>query len=231
MSNIVTNRDALRLQIRQIAERAGRQPNEIRLIAVSKTQPLSAIAALQAQEQVDFGENYAQELVQKSQALTGQNISWHFIGHLQRNKVNALLPHMQCLHTLDRLDLAKFLNEKLTAIQKNLSVLIEVKLSADANKTGLPSQALLPFIKELNLFENLKVDGLMMIATANATESVIRQEMRQLRELRDEINAQMIYNTPLIHLSMGMSQDYEIAIEEGSTMLRIGTLIFGDRPS
>lgn len=229
MSDIATNLTALRMQIAQTAERCNRKPQDIRLIAVSKTQPTAAIEAAMAKGQIDFGENYSQELVQKSSTLKDHNIQWHFIGHLQRNKVNALLPHIHMLHSLDRLELAQFLDGKLKVLQKKLSVLVEVKLSGDAYKTGLPVQSVLQFVRELNSMAHLQVEGLMMVATANAENSLVRQEMRQLRELRDEINVQKIYKTPLTQLSMGMSHDYQIAIEEGSTLLRIGSLIFGER--
>ena len=229
MSDIATNITDLRMQIAQTAENCNRKPQDIRLIAVSKTQPTTAIEAAMAKGQIDFGENYSQELVQKSLTLKDQNIQWHFIGHLQRNKVNALLPHIHMLHSLDRLELAQFLDEKLKVLQKKISVLVEVKLSGDAHKTGLPVQSVLQFVRELNSMAHLQAEGLMMVATANADNSVVRQEMRQLRELRDEINVQKIYKTPLTQLSMGMSHDYQIAIEEGSTLLRIGSLIFGER--
>lgn len=229
MSDIATNIATLRMQITQTAERCNRNPQEIRLIAVSKTQPNAAIEVAMANGQIDFGENYSQELVQKSLTLKDQNLKWHFIGHLQRNKVNALLPHIHCLHSLDRLELAQFLDGKLKALQKKLPVLIEVKLSGDAHKTGLPVRSLMQFVRELNSMAHLQVEGLMMVATANAGNSLVRQEMRQLRELRDEINVQKLYQTPLTQLSMGMSHDYQIAIEEGATLLRIGSLIFGER--
>lgn len=216
----------LRSQIEKVAQQTGRDPKIIRLVAVSKGQPLEKMKEAYAQGQKAFGENYVQEWLAKKEKLEELKIEWHFLGHLQRNKVGRVANQIDWLHSLDSWDLAKVLQEKL---KKPLPTLLEIKLSADPNKTGLlPEEALglMPKLKELS---NIDLRGLMTIPNVEATPLHTRETFQKLFKLLKEINQRYLYPKALTELSMGMSHDFEIAIEEGATMIRIGEALFGPR--
>ncbi|MFA5805678.1 MAG: YggS family pyridoxal phosphate-dependent enzyme [Melioribacteraceae bacterium] len=203
-----------------------RNRSEIRLIAVSKTQPKEVIREAINTGIKDFGENKAQELRDKSDLISGI-INWHFIGHLQTNKVKYVIKAAEFIHAVDSIKLAEEINRKSKEINKNQKVLLEIKTSDEATKFGL--------VNEKEIFEvahfckknsNLDLVGLMTMAPYSDDESVIRNCFIQLRRLKEKLNKN---GFTLSELSMGMTNDYTIAIEEGATMLRIGTAIFGDR--
>lgn len=228
-SSIPLNLKNLRQKILDAAVHTSRDPKTIRLIAVSKTKPVEDILIALKDGQVDFGENYVQEFEKKYLSLEMQAIRWHFIGHLQSNKAKDIIGRAHLIHTLDRLSLAekieKLCGEK-TFVQK---CLIEVKLTEEESKSGCPESQLFDFVKTVSAFEHIDVLGLMTIGTHTTDREIIKMEFKKLRELRDAINEKKIYRHDLTELSMGMSGDFDIAIAEGATYLRIGTQIFGDR--
>ncbi len=217
-------------QIVRAAEAAGREPASVRLVAVSKLKPASAVAAALAAGQVRFGENYAQELQEKSDtfaARAGPQPEWHFIGALQGNKAKVVVGRAALIHTCDRLSLARELSKQ---AQKRGAgfvqpVLLEVNLAAEPQKGGCLPSALLGLLREVAALPGLRCDGLMAIPPA---EGDPRPHFRALRLLRDEARAAGLADS-LAELSMGMSGDYAAAIAEGATLVRVGTAIFGAR--
>jgi len=223
---IAENLNKIEDKIAESCIRCSRNRSEIRLIAVSKTQPISVINEVLEAGIKDLGENKAQELRDKSELIAG-NFSWHYIGHLQTNKIKYVIKAAEFIHAVDSVKLAEEINRKSKEINKNQKVLLEIKTSDEATKFGLA--------KEKEIFEiaescknnsNLNLVGLMTMAPYTDDESVIRNCFTQLRTLKGKLNKN---GFALSELSMGMTNDYMIAIEEGATMLRIGTAIFGDR--
>ncbi|MDF1611814.1 YggS family pyridoxal phosphate-dependent enzyme [Stygiobacter electus] len=206
--------------------KCGRNVSELRLIAVSKTQPSDLILEAIKLGLNNFGENKAQELKQKAEQINF-DVIWHFIGHLQTNKVKYIINHAEFIHSVDSIKLAEEINSKAEKINKRQKILLEVKTSEEESKFGLQSENdvfnLLEFCKSK---ANIEVVGLMTMAPFTDNEKIIRKSFSSLRLLKEKINS---FGYNLTELSMGMTNDFEIAIEEGSTMLRIGTAIFGER--
>jgi len=214
----------------QVARDAGRNPDDIRLIAVSKTHPREAIAAAIAAGQRDFGENTTQEALEKIPHFKDKPVTWHFIGHLQSNKARFIPGNFSWLHSLDSLSLAQKLSRFAQDQSAIINILIEVNASRDPKKHGVAPDALLDFVEKLSAanLPALSLRGLMTIGPQEAPEKEIRRCFASLRELRDA--CQQRFALPrFTELSMGMSGDYTEAIKEGATMIRIGTAIFGDR--
>jgi PLP dependent protein len=213
----VTNR------IEQAAQRAGRNPNEIKLVSVSKTHPTEVLQnAIDAGATV-FGENKVQEAEGKIESIGRENIEWHLIGHLQSNKARKAVKLFDVIHTLDSIELAERLER--ICIEENresLSVLIEVDLAREATKNGVSESDLPKLIEFLQNCERLRLSGLMVIPPFFKDTEIVRPFFKKLREIRDKL-------LPDGALSMGMSHDFEIAIEEGATIVRVGTAIFGAR--
>lgn len=229
MTDIAENLRILKDEIRAQMLATGRRPEDLRLVAVSKTKPAADIlAALQA-GQIDFGENYAQEFREKTVALASHPLRWHFIGHLQSNKAKYVVGKALLIHTVDRLSLAQEIQKICTAKNITQDALIEVKLAAEATKSGCAPENVMALLKQLAELDGVRIKGLMTIATLTPEREKTRDEFRQLRLLRDEINAAKIYPVALTELSMGMSADYDLAIAEGATILRIGSRLFGQR--
>ncbi|MDD2867623.1 YggS family pyridoxal phosphate-dependent enzyme [Neomegalonema sp.] len=220
------NLAGLRERIAAAALRAGRDPAEIRLLAVSKTVPASALRAALAAGISDFGENKVQEGLEKSAELAGTSARWSVIGHLQSNKINQMLRFAHEFHALDSLKLAEALDRRLEAEGRALEVLVQVNTSGEESKSGLPPEALPEFLDALPRFARLRPRGLMTLAALTEDQARIRECFRLLRRLRDEA----VGAHPEIRaLSMGMSGDFEAAVEEGATILRLGSALFGAR--
>ncbi len=201
-------------------------PSHVALVAVSKGQPIEKIrAALQAGQTI-FGENYVQELIEKATALSAHNIEWHFLGHLQRNKIGKVLPHISFLHSLDSVALAAQLEARL---QKPLPCCLEINIGQEPSKSGILPGDAMEIAQQLSPFTKIKLVGLMAIPPSGKNAEASRPYFQALRELRDQINAKKILSEPMRELSMGMSEDYQVAIQEGATIVRIGTAIFGER--
>jgi len=199
------------------------------LVAVSKTKPVEDIQALYNLGQRDFGENYVQELVDKYEALP-KDIRWHFIGHLQSNKVKYIAPFVHLIHGVDSESLLKEINKQAAKNNRIINCLLQIYIAQEETKFGLDEDELITIIKNgLHELQNVKVTGLMGMASFNNDENIIREEFKKLKSLFDS-NAQLsTFNFQLSTLSMGMSADYKTAIEEGSNMVRIGSLLFGER--
>lgn len=210
--------------------RAGRSPDSITLLPVSKTFDAQTIRAAQALGLERFGENRIQEIQQKKRELADPRIEWVMIGHLQTNKAKDAAKDASEVQSLDRLELAAALDRRLRLEKRTLKVLVQVKTSPEPGKYGLPPENLIPFLRTVAQdFPTLRVQGLMTLAENSGDPEVVRACFRLLRELRDHAKRQAIPGIELDRLSMGMSGDFEIAIEEGSTEVRIGSAIFGAR--
>ena len=220
---------AIRARMAAACARAGRDPQEVSLLPVSKTFGVEAIREAVALGFHRFGENRTQELVQKAPALADCGIDWVIIGHLQTNKAKEVARYASELQSLDRLELAQALDRRLQHEGRAIDVLVQVKTSDEQTKSGLPPDELIPFLKEIARIQTLRVRGLMTIAALSEDATVARACFVALRQLRDQARAQGIEGVSLERLSMGMSGDFEIAIEEGSTEIRVGTAIFGAR--
>ena len=203
-----------------------RNPQEIRLIAVSKFFGVDAISEANRLGITDFGENKAQELRDKYEIL-GDKVTWHFIGTLQRNKVKYAVKAASFIHSVDSSLLIDEINIQAQKLNKVQKILLEVKTSFEGTKSGLSNHTeVLELVNHCSTLSNIELVGLMTMAPFTDDESIIRKSFSDLRKLKDEINKNGFY---LSELSMGMTNDYEIAIEEGATMLRIGSAIFGQR--
>ena len=200
-------------------------PQNVTLIAVSKTKPISLIQEAYATGQRDFGENKVQELVEKQEALPN-DIRWHMIGHLQRNKVKYIAPFVHLIHGVDSLRLLKEINKQGAKINRCIPVLLQVHISQETTKFGFDSNELKEAINECKVLEWIKPCGLMGMATFTSDLDQVRSEFQGLKDLFGEYQSNFGEN-PI--LSMGMSGDYKVAIDQGSTMIRIGSSLFGSR--
>ncbi|MGB3640912.1 MAG: YggS family pyridoxal phosphate-dependent enzyme [Rivularia sp. (in: cyanobacteria)] len=205
-------------------------PESVKLIAVSKK--VSAAAVREAYENGirDFGESRIQEAESKIEQLQDlSGISWHFIGHLQSNKAKKALSYFQWLHSVDSLKLAQRLNLLAPELGVNPKICLQVKILPDSNKSGWTIQQLLDDLVELNLCQSLQIEGLMTIPPLGLDSSEVIHVFNRTRELIAEINERKLPNIKMKQLSMGMSQDYQLAIQSGATMVRLGTILFGER--
>jgi pyridoxal phosphate enzyme (YggS family) len=231
MSDIQTRLDSVNQRIAEAAHRAERDPAGITLIAVSKTWPWDYVAEAIACGQKHFGENKVQEALTKTAMTRDQDdIVWHFIGHLQSNKAKSIPGNFQWLHTLDSLKLARLLDKACGQLSSDLNVLVQVNIADDPAKQGLSRSELSPFIDEFlqAKFQHLKLRGLMTIGAVDVDEKTRRQWFAELRNLQQALSEK--YALPRFdQLSMGMSGDFEEAIEEGATFVRVGSTIFGER--
>jgi PLP dependent protein len=230
VDDITRNLERIRAEIGDRARQTGRHPEDVRLIAISKTLPTEAIAAAIDAGQLEFGENTVQEALAKQPAFQNRSIVWHFIGRLQSNKAKHIPGNFQWLHSLDSVKLATRLARQLQEKTETLNALIEINITRDPKKHGIASEELMPLVERLLKKElpGLNLRGLMAMGPYPAKETEMRAAFAAVRRLRDEC----IERFALPHfteLSMGMSGDYAEAIQEGATMVRIGTAIFGER--
>jgi hypothetical protein len=209
--------------------RSGRRPEEVRLVAISKTVPPERIREAYEAGLRDFGENRVQEAKAKRPALSDLSVTWHLVGHLQTNKAKAARELFHWVHSLDSLHLAEKLHQAAPASGERLPVLIEVNLGEEATKTGVRAAEVLPLAEQVSRLEALQLCGLMVIPPFLDNPEQVRPYFRRLRELAREIESENLPGVFMRELSMGMSQDFEVAIEEGATMVRVGTAIFGPR--
>lgn len=227
MSTLAERLATVQSHIAEAAARAGRPVADITLVAVSKTHPPESIAEALDAGQVVFGESRVQEARAKIPLLPGR-ARWHFIGHLQRNKLrHALSLGFELLHGIDSLDLARELNRIADEVGAFPKILLEVNVAGESSKFGFSPARLREQMEELLSLDRLQIEGLMTIAPLAPTAEASRPYFAQLRELRDRVQTES--RVPLPQLSMGMSGDYAIAIEEGATLVRVGTAIFGTR--
>ena len=231
-SLIKENIEVIRKRIEKAAIKVGRNPSDIKLIAVTKNvEPQNIIEAIEAGV-VDFGENRVQELLNKANIIeekSDKNIKWHMIGHLQTNKVKYIVDKITMIHSLDSLKLAQEIDRKAQKLGKTIDVLIQVNIAEEVTKFGLKKYEVLDFVQMVGSLKNIKVKGLMTIAPFAENPEQVRFVFSGLRKIFIDICRKNINNIDMKYLSMGMSNDFEIAIEEGANIVRIGTAIFGKR--
>lgn len=225
---LAENLQQVEKRIQEACKRADRDRKEVTLIAVSKTKPMSMIDEIYEEGIRDFGENKVQELTEKYEQLP-TDIHWHMIGHLQRNKVKYIIDKTKLIHSVDSLRLAETIQQEASKKGIKVDVLVEVNVAQEESKFGLKMEEVLPFIEKISTFPNICVKGLMTIAPYVENPEENRPIFRSLRKLFIDINAKNIDNVYMSVLSMGMTNDYEVAVEEGATMVRVGTGIFGER--
>lgn len=230
VTSITDNLSQIKIQMQETLKANGRNPDSAKLIAVSKTKPAADIVTAYQTGQLDFGENYIQEWQQKATELSTLNtLRWHFIGHIQSNKLKLIAGKIFLIHTIDRLELAQTLQKLCEDRGVNQNILLQIKISEEESKSGCAPRDLPELLKRLSEMPNITVQGLMTIGTLTDDPKKTRDEYRSLKNLLDDCNANKFYRSPLFELSMGMSSDFRIALEEGSTLIRIGTQIFGSR--
>lgn len=229
MSEIALRLARIRERVATAARRAGRDPAEIALVGASKEQPVAALAEAYASGLRRFGENRVQEGRAKAPDLP-VDIEWHLLGPLQSNKVRPATELFTFFHAVDRPSIARALDEEARRRGKVLTGLLEVNLGGEASKHGFAAEALAAEAASLAALEHLRISGLMAIPPPGDDAEASRPWFRRLRELRDELATRPEWGGRLTALSMGMSDDFEIAIEEGATHVRVGTLLFGPRP-
>ena len=226
--SVAGNLKQIEERIRTAAQRVGRNPDSVRLVAVSKTQPAEAVkAALEAGQQL-FGENYVQEFLEKAQQLPA-SVEWHFIGSLQSNKVKYLAGLTTLIHSVDRLSLAREIDRQWEKIGKPCDILLQVNISGEETKSGTTSEDLLQLAREASLLPHLRVRGLMTMPPFFDEPERVRPYFRELKRLAEVLASEQIPGITMEELSMGMSGDFEVAIEEGATLVRVGSAIFGER--
>ena len=210
------------------AVRAGRDPSSVRLVAVSKTKPAAAIDEAARSGQRLFGENYVQELVAKAREVTGP-AEWHFIGHLQSNKVRQIAGLVTMIHSVDRLSLAQEIDRQWGRLGRVCAVLIEVNIAGEASKFGTTAAEVLELVRGVASLPHLQVKGLMTMPPFYDDPEPARPYFRELQRIAWEVAAEKIPRVEMTELSMGMSGDFEVAIAEGATLIRVGSAIFGER--
>jgi pyridoxal phosphate enzyme (YggS family) len=223
---IAQNIENIRHRITDACGRAGRDPGEITLVAVTKMVESDIINEVVAAGVFDLGENYVQQICDKHTALADDRVRWHFIGHLQTNKVKYIADWISMVHSVDSLNLGQELSKRMMRCKRNLPVLIEVNTSGEESKFGVDVSSAPELLREVIKLPNISVEGLMTMAPLSPDPEESRPAFAQLRQLRDAMQGQ---GMKLPVLSMGMTNDFEVAIEEGATIVRIGTAIFGDR--
>ncbi len=218
----------VRSTIAAAAQRAGRTPDEIMLVAVSKTMPVELVQMAYNLGVTDFGENRVQEALPKIAAFHPQGVRWHMIGHLQSNKAGKVVGQFSCVQSVDSLHLAQMLNRLAGEHSIRLPVLLQVNVAGVASKEGISPAETLEQARQIVELPHIQVDGLMTIAPLVMDPEEVRPIFRELRIVRDRLRS-MLLASSWQHLSMGMTDDYTVAIEEGATIVRIGRAIFGER--
>lgn len=222
------NYDAVAEKVKKACVRAGRSEKEVTIIAVSKTKPLGDIVELQQYGVMDFGENKVQELCKKYEEIE-KPVRWHLIGHLQTNKVKYIVDKVELIHSVDSLKLAKQISKEAIKKEVTVPILIQVNVAQEETKFGLDTEEVMDLVYDISQLPNLAIKGLMTIAPFVDDPEENRDYFRKLKQLFVDIKAKNFDNVDMSILSMGMTNDYEVAIEEGATMIRVGTGIFGAR--
>jgi hypothetical protein len=226
--SLESNLNHVEENIRAACERAGRDRSEVTLIAVSKTKPVPMLEEVYGLGARDFGENKVQEMCEKIEVLP-EDIRWHMIGHLQTNKVKYIVGKTELIHSVDSLHLAKEIEKQAAKNDVTVSILIEVNIAEEESKFGIKGDETIELVRQIAQLPHLKIEGLMTIAPFVDDPEDNRIYFRQIRQLSVDIAAENIDNVHMNVLSMGMTGDYTVAIEEGATMVRVGTGIFGAR--
>jgi hypothetical protein len=226
--NIAANITRIQERIASVCQSCSRNPDEVRLVAVSKKKPAADIETAVAAGQTLLGESYVQECVAKIDEVNA-SAEWHFIGALQSNKVKYLRGKIVMIHSVDRLSLAKEIDRQWGKDEACIDILIQVNLGEEESKSGTTADDLIALVNQVAQLKHVRIKGLMALPPWQADAETVRPYFRQLRKLAEQIDRLKLTNVTMQELSMGMSHDYEVAIEEGSTMIRVGTAIFGAR--
>jgi PLP dependent protein len=228
MVDVAGNYRAIQSRIVDAAVRSGRKPEEIKLLAAAKSQSVEAIRTAIAAGVALIGENYVQEAEQKKRAIP-EPVEWHMIGHLQRNKVKPAVELFDLIESLDSVALAHELAKEGRNKDKDVRAFVEVNLAGETSKSGILKDKVLDLLKAVSKLSNLKIDGLMTVPPFKQNPEEVRPYFKELRELQSKLKERQLPNVDLKELSMGMTHDFAVAIEEGATIVRIGTALFGPR--
>lgn len=225
---IAENIRSVEQRIQAACARAGRSRDEVTLICVTKTMPVTDLQEAYDEGQRNFGENRVQEITEKYPLLP-DDIRWHMIGHLQRNKVKFLMDRVVMIHSVDSASLARTISKEAVKAGRTMDILLEVNAAGEESKFGLSYEEVLPLVREIAPLPGLHICGLMTVAPYTDDPETNREFFKKLRDLSVDIDRQSIDNVSMHTLSMGMTGDFEVAIEEGATHIRVGTAIFGKR--
>ena len=234
-NSIKENINNIMERVSKAAIRSGRNAEMVKVVAVTKNVEADRILEAINTNVLDLGENRVQELVRKFEELSnktnliGKSINWHLIGHLQKNKVKYIADKVKMIHSLDSLGLAREINNRMEKIQKVMNVLVQINVALEESKFGIKPYEVEDFINELRQFNHIKVKGLMTVAPKTSQPEEVRPVFRELKKIFIDISRKNIDNIDMVYLSMGMSNDFEVAIEEGANIIRVGTSIFGKR--
>ena len=226
--NIAANLAKIREQMTATCRQCDRDPDAVRLVAIAKTKPVELIEEALAAGQTLIGESYVQELVEKTDRL-GQRAEWHFVGHLQSNKAKYLVDRVTLIHSVGRLSLAKEISKQWRKADRTAEVLIQVNLGDEQSKSGAAPEKTEGLVRAVAALGNIKIRGLMTLPPYCPDAEDVRPYFRQLRQLANQLAACRLPNVVMQELSMGMTHDFRVAIEEGATLIRVGTAIFGER--
>lgn len=231
MTSVAENLSVVQAQIHEACARAGRSPSEVTLIGVTKTVTPDRIREGISAGIAHLGENYVQEALKKVEVLSDLDVSWHFIGHLQSNKVKSVVDWCDMIHTVDRESLALEIDRQAGKRGRVIPVLLQVNIGDEETKSGVAPEGLMPLFRAVSRFEWLAVRGLMVLPPYEENPELARPYFASLRGLLNRLKEESTNPEDLCELSMGMSHDFEVAIEEGATLIRVGTALFGIRPS
>ena len=226
---ITASLQAVRQRLARAVERAGRLPSSVRLVAVSKTRPAVDVRAAFDAGQAEFGENRVQEALEKIAATSDIPIAWHLVGHLQSNKARRAAGAFPWIHSIDGVDLLKRVDAAAEEAGRRPALLVQIDLAGEPTKHGAPADAWLPLFEAASACRAARVAGLMLLPPFTPDPEDARPYFRRLRDLRDELAGRGVPPGMLRELSMGMSHDFEVAVEEGATLVRVGAAIFGER--
>lgn len=227
--NIEINIQNIQQRIQTVCRRIGRNSAEVKLLLVTKTIPAEKIKEALASGINLIGENKVQEALAKYEILKDENIEWHFIGHLQTNKIKDVLKFAHMIQSVDRLDLVQKLSARLQLENTTMPILIQVNTSREVSKFGVAPEDALNLIRQTAKYSNLLIKGLMTIGANSEDETKVRESFQLLKKIQEQVSQAQIPGVAMEILSMGMSGDFEIALEEGANLVRIGSIIFGDR--
>jgi len=226
---VAENIKNIRERIHRACFRCGRKPEEVTLVAVTKTFGSDVIREAAGAGQLDFGENYVQELNEKRNELRNLNLRWHFIGHLQSNKVKYIAEYVHLVQTVDNVRIAEEIQKRAQMHGRIIDVLVEVHTTSEATKAGVSPEKTLDLVKQISYFKNVRMQGLMTMGPFSDDPNDSRPSFQQLVHVQKRIEQEGIPGVSAKQLSMGMTHDFEVGIEEGATIVRLGTAIFGKR--
>ncbi len=228
MSSIKENIENINAKIEAACQRSGRKREEVLFLVVSKTIDVPRIKEAVACGMTSLGENKVQEIMDKYEPM-GEGIKWHLIGHLQTNKVKYIIDKVELIHSVESIKLAEEISKRAVAKGVTANILLEVNVAGEESKFGIKPEECEQMVREISVMPNIVIKGLMTVAPAVENEEENRKYFRQMKQLLVDINSKKIDNVNMTELSMGMTGDYEVAIEEGATIVRIGTGVFGAR--